>query len=192
MCLSRAYHDVHDDDVHGEDEGRVENQSGFASLQEFTVGKEQIVEVVFAREHRQRFRNRVEDRGELRLLVYEQHVEGNDVSDPDEHVDETELEKGEKDADEEKAVFANLQGVHEHEQEQRPDARHAQSAGFPLPFATEAGALTADVEVHGEENGAGVGVQFEEVHEEAAKVFLTLRYQLNEFFQQGDTGTEQE
>ena len=113
MCV--AYHDVHDDDVHGEDEGRVEDQSGFASLQEFTVGKEEIVEIVFAREHCQRFRYRVEDRGELRLLVNEQHVKGNDVSDPDEHVDETELEKGEKDADEEKPVFADLQSIHEDE-----------------------------------------------------------------------------
>lgn len=190
MCL--VYHDVHDDDVHCEDERRVENQSSFASLQEFTVGKEQIVEVVFAREHCQRFRYRVEDRGELGLLVYEQHVKGDDVANPDEHVDETELEKGEKDADEEKTVFANLQSVHEHEQEKRPDTRHAQRASFPLPFAAKAGALTAGVEVHGEENRTGVGVQFKKVHEEAAKVFLTLCYQLNEFFQQGDTGTEQE
>lgn len=66
-----VYHDVHHHDVHGEDEDWEDHHRCFTPLQHLPIGKEQIIEVIFSREHSQRLRYRIEDRRELNILIHE-------------------------------------------------------------------------------------------------------------------------
>ena len=87
----------------------------------------------------------------MKLLhdVLADHVECQNVADPDEDVHGNELEEGHVDRDEQQSVFAELDTVHHHQEERRPHRQQSNPTGHPLARTTNTCLPRAFIHVHG-------------------------------------------